>query len=398
MNKKIKTLLFSTLFPSITRPIHGIFVEARLNNLLKSGCVDTQVVAPVPWFPFKNKIFGNYATISATPFYEERNGIKIYHPRYFLPPKIGQNIAPLTLAVGALPTIKKIISQGFDFDVIDAHFFYPDGVAASIIAKILKKPFVCTARGSDITLYRNFRISRKYLKYALANSAANIGVCNDLVSQMVELGAPVEKSMTIRNGVDLERFSPVERYISREVLGIPEDCLVLLSVGHLVERKGHHLVIEMLLEFPAARLLIVGTGPMESKLRQLAKVLGVEARVNFAGLQPNHVLSNYYSAADALILASSFEGWANVLLEAMACGTPVVATPVNGTPEVIAAPEAGRLAEKRDVKHLNEALRSLLDSYPSRLAVREYAEGFSWDESTQLQFKLFSKISGESII
>lgn len=393
MNKKIKTLLFSTLFPSSARPIHGVFVEARLNNLLKSGCVDTQVVAPVPWFPFKHKIFGNYATISKTPFYEERNNVKVYHPRYFLPPKIGQNIAPLTLALGALPTIKKIIRQGFDFDVIDAHFFYPDGVAASIMAKILKKPFVCTARGSDITLYRNFSISRRYLEYAFTSSSANIGVCNDLVHQMVELGAPAEKSMTIRNGVDLERFSPVDRRFSRTVLGIPEDCLLLLSVGHLVERKGHHLVIEMLLEFPAARLLIVGTGPMESKLRQLAHVLGVETRVNFVGLQPNHLLPNYYSAADALILASSFEGWANVLLESLACGTPVVATPVNGTPEVIAVPEAGRLAEKRDVQHLNKALHNLLNCYPSRLNVRKYAERFSWEEATRLQCELFSKIS-----
>ena len=397
MKEKIKILLFSTLFPSNSRPIHGVFVETRLTNLLKSGSIDAQVMAPVPWFPFKNKYFGKYAHFASTPMFEERNNVKVYHPRYFLPPKVGQNIAPLTLAIGALPTIKKIIKQGFDFDIIDAHFWYPDGVAALIISRILGKPFVCTARGSDITLYKQFRIPRKYLKYALCSSAANIGVCNDLVLQMVKLGAPPERSLAIRNGVDLDRFMPLDKYLARTFLGIPRNCLLLLSVGHLIERKGHHLVIEMLIYFKDARLIIVGAGPMEMELRNFAKRLGVDARLIFAGTQPNDILPTYYSAADALVLASSFEGWANVLLESMACGTPVVATPVNGTPEVVAVPDAGRLALKRDVKHLNEALSSLLENYPDRQNVRKYAEKFSWEETTRLQCEVFSKISGKEL-
>lgn len=397
MNKKIKTLLFSTLFPSSARPVHGIFVEARLANLLKSGFIETQVVAPVPWFPFTHSSFGSYAVIASTPKFEERNDIKVHHPRYFLPPKVGQNIAPLVLAAGALPTIKKIINEGFDFDLIDAHFFYPDGVAASIISKIVKKPFVCTARGSDITLYKNFSIPKKYLKYALENSSANIGVCNDLVRQMIKLGAPSDHSLTIRNGVDLQRFTPLDKSSARKSLGISEDHLLLLSVGHLVERKGHHLVIEMLTRLPSAFLLIVGVGPMEMELRQLAQKLEVQSRVYFAGLQPNTALASYYSAADVLILASSFEGWANVLLESMACGTPVVATPVNGTPEVVSAPEAGRLAASRNVNDLCEALMDLLKEYPSRQIVRKFAEGFSWDETTKLQCELFSMISGKAL-
>jgi teichuronic acid biosynthesis glycosyltransferase TuaC len=100
----------------------------------------------------------------------------------------------------------------------------------------------------------------------------------------------------------------------------------------------------------------------------------------------------WFSAADALILASSREGWANVLLESMACGTPVVATRVNGTPEVVASPVAGRLADVRDVEHLKQALLSLLNDYPDRADVRRYAEKFSWDETTQAQYGLFSKI------
>lgn len=392
MTRKIKTLLFSTLYPSSVRPVHGMFVETRLRELLKCGNVETQVVAPVPWFPSTHPRFGNYAKMAATPLFEERNGIKVHHPRYFLPPKVGQNIAPTMLAAGALSSIRRLIRDGFDFDLIDAHFYYPDGVAASIIARKLGKPFVCTARGSDINLYKHAPIPRRYIEQTLQQATANIGVCTDLAEQMIELGATRQSTHVIRNGVDLQRFSVVDRKVARESLGLSHEGLLLLSVGNLVELKGHHLIIRMLAEFPDARLIIVGAGPMRSELEQLAASLGLANRITFAGQQPNESLKMWFSAADALILASSREGWANVLLEAMACGTPVVATRVNGTPEVVASPEAGRLADVRDVPHLKQALLDLLHDYPDRANVRRYAEQFSWDETSQAQYGLFSRI------
>lgn len=395
MSPKIKTLLFSTLYPSSVRPVHGIFIETRLRELLKSGRVETRVVAPVPWFPSRHPAFGSYAKMAATPQFETRNGIQVHHPRYFLPPKVGQNIAPYVLAAGALPSIRRLIRDGFDFDVIDAHFYYPDGVAASIIAEKLGKPFVCTARGSDITLYKQSPKPNRLLRATMAKAAANIGVCVDLVEQMIELGASREKSLAIRNGVDLERFSVVDRKEARKAVGIDHQGLLLLSVGNLIELKGHHLLIEMMAQFPEAKLAIVGAGPMRSELQALAASRGVAEQVIFAGQQVNDTLKNWFSAADALLLASSREGWANVLLESMACGTPVVATRVNGTPEVVASREAGRLADVRDVEHLKRALQSLLADYPERAKVRRYAENFSWDETSRLQIELFTKIIGK---
>lgn len=375
--------------------MHGIFVETRLRELLKSGRVETRVVAPVPWFPSRHPAFGSYAKMAATPQFETRNGIQVHHPRYFLPPKVGQNIAPYVLAAGALPSIRRLIRDGFDFDVIDAHFYYPDGVAASIIAEKLGKPFVCTARGSDITLYKQSPKPNRLLRATMAKAAANIGVCVDLVEQMIELGASRENSLAIRNGVDLERFSVVDRKEARKAVGIDHQGLLLLSVGNLIELKGHHLLIEMMAQFPEAKLAIVGAGPMRSELQALAASRGVAEQVIFAGQQANDTLKNWFSAADALLLASSREGWANVLLESMACGTPVVATRVNGTPEVVASPEAGRLADVRDVEHLKRALQSLLADYPARAKVRRYAEKFSWDETSRLQIELFTKIIGK---
>lgn len=150
----MKVLLFSSLFPSSVRPVHGIFVETRLRELIKTECVQAKVVAPVPWFPSKAERFGEYARFAATPRFERRNGLDVYHPRYALLPKIGMHLAPYAMALGALPTLLRLQKEGFDFDLIDAHYYYPDGVAAGLLAKRLGKPFVVTARGTDLNLIR----------------------------------------------------------------------------------------------------------------------------------------------------------------------------------------------------------------------------------------------------
>jgi len=139
IRRMIRTLLFSTLYPNSVRPSHGIFVETRLRHLLASGEVETCVVAPVPWFPFKHPRFGEYAKHAAVPRHEERNGIRVEHPRYLLLPKVGMNSAPYFLARAGLAAARRLIASGYDFDLIDAHYFYPDGVAATLIGKALGK-------------------------------------------------------------------------------------------------------------------------------------------------------------------------------------------------------------------------------------------------------------------
>lgn len=390
----IKTLLFSTLYPSSARPIHGIFVETRLRELLKSGEVETQVVAPVPWFPFSGERWGEYGRFAATPRFEQRNGVDVHHPRYFLPPKIGMNIAPHTLARGALPTIRKLMRDGFDFDLIDAHYYYPDGVAAGFLAKWLGKPFVVTARGTDLSQIPQFAYPRRLILDTAARASASIGVCAALMDSLAELGADRQRLHVMRNGVDLERFQPVDRVKARRHLELPVDRRVLLSVGLLIERKGHHIAIEALKQLPQDVLLVIaGSGPERERLQNLARECGVAARVQFAGQVPNDQLKWWYSAADALVLCSSREGWANVLLEAMACGTPAIATDIWGTPEVIQRREAGRLMAARTPQALVDACSNLFDDYPARAAVRQYAEGFGWDATTAAQLKLFRNIA-----
>ena len=372
--------------------MHGIFVETRLRELLKSGEVETKVVAPVPWFPFRAKMFGDYALFSRTPKFEARNGIEVYHPRYILPPKVGMNVAPYTLASASLPLIKKLISNGFDFDLIDAHYYYPDGVAASFIAKELGKPFLVTARGTDLNLIPDYEKPRKLILETAERASASIGVCKALMDRLGELGADPEKLHALRNGVHLERFKPVDRAFARRQLGLPENQQILISVGHLVERKGHHIAIEAMVKRRESLLIIVGAGEELARLRQLATHRGVDDRVRFVGQISQTHLPSWYSAADALVLCSSREGWANVLLESMACGTPVVATNIWGTPEVVSSPEAGQLMLERSPEALNNALEALFFHYPERTDVRRYAERFSWEKTTQDQLRLFHDI------
>lgn len=389
----IKTLLFSTLYPSSARPVHGIFVETRLRELLKSGAVETRVVAPVPWFPLTATCFGEYGLFAATPRFEQRNGVDVHHPHFFLPPKVGMNISPYTLALGALPTLKKIIRDGFDFDLIDAHYYYPDGVAAGLLAQWLDKPFVVTARGTDLSLIPQFSRPRRLILETAQRAAASIGVCQALMDHLADLGADRAKLRVMRNGVDLERFQPVDRFLARQRLGLPLDRRFLLSVGLLIERKGHHIAIEALKALPGdVSLIIAGDGPERARLEQLAERQGVSGRVHFAGQVPNEELRWWYSAANALVLCSSREGWANVLLEAMACGTPAVATNIWGTPEVMTQAVAGRLMAARTPEALVNACLDLFAAYPKTSAVRAYAEDFGWAATTNAQLALFREM------
>jgi len=300
--------------------------------------------------------------------------------------------APLLLYWGARRAVERLRRSGYDFDVIDAHYFYPDGVAAALLAREFRKPLVITARGTDISLIPRYAAPRRMIQWAAGQASAMITVCAALKTALGELGVPPERITVLRNGVDLQIFHPIDPVQARAGLGEAPAGLLLASVGHLIERKGHHHVIGALPRLPAARLVIAGTGPERPALEGLAARLGVADRVRFLGHVPHEELAQLYSAADALVLASSREGWANVLLEAMACGTPVVASNIWGTPEVVAVPEAGCLMPELSATGVAHAVGDLLRAPPDRRDTRLYAERFSWEETTAGQFSIFDRL------
>jgi teichuronic acid biosynthesis glycosyltransferase TuaC len=385
-----KLLTFTTLFPNSAQPSHGIFVEARLSHLVASGAVSARVVAPVPYAADLPGVPSGYRKLWRVPYHEERRGIAVLHPRFPVVPKVGMAIAPFLLYLGVRRSLFSLLNEGYSFDVIDAHYFYPDGVAAAMLARTFNKPLVVTARGTDINLIPRYAIPRRMIQWAAGRADAIVTVCEALRDALVALGVPAGKIRVLRNGVDLALFHPLDRDAARAAFGL--SGTVLLSVGHLIERKGHDLVIKALPALPGMQLIIVGEGPLGPELRRLTAALKLTDRVRFIGNLAQGELAKLYSAADLLILASNREGWANVLLEAMACGTPVVASNVWGTPEVVASPEAGELLEERSPEGIARAVRKLLARMPARTAVRAYAEQFSWDATTQGQLALFDEV------
>jgi teichuronic acid biosynthesis glycosyltransferase TuaC len=394
----MKILSFSTLFPNAEQPAHGIFVEQRLRNLLAAGEVECRVIAPVPWFPAKNERWGQYARFARAPYRELRHGIDVRHPRYAVIPKVGMTVAPWLLALAVRNEIAKVLAEGYDFDVLDAHYYYPDGVAAALLARWFRKPLVITARGTDINLIPRYQLARRMILWSAAQAAASITVCQALKDELIRIGAQADKITVLRNGVDLTFFRPLDRAALRRSFGWSGP--VLLSVGHLIERKGHHLVIEAASKLPPdVRVVIVGEGPECDALTAQIRNLGLGERVQLLGARTQQQLVELYSAADALVLASDREGMANVLLEALACGTPVVGTAAWGTPEVLRHPAAGVLVQERSASAIAEACQQLLRNYPDRNATRTYAESFSWAATTRGQLQIFelAKRRGASV-
>jgi glycosyltransferase involved in cell wall biosynthesis len=392
--RKLRILTFSTLYPNPGQPSHGVFVENRIRHLAASGAVEIEVVAPVPVFPLVRRFMAEYAEAEKAPARETRHGLTVRHPRYPLVPKVSMLAAPLSLYQAARQSIEEVRRGGFDFDLIDAHYFYPDGIAAIMLGRHFGRPVTITARGTDINLIPEYYWPRRMIRWAARESAGMITVCAALKDGLVELGAQADKVRVLRNGVDLQTFRPVDRVAARSKLGLTAPTL--LSVGHLIPRKGHDLVIGALKHLPGCGLLIAGLGPEEQRLRALARSSGVEDRVRFLGRVAHGDLREVYSAADLLILASSREGWANVLLEAMACGTRVAASDVWGTPEVVAEPAAGGLFKDRTPEAIAATVQAVMAQPIDRAATRRYAEGFSWDQTTQGQIDLFRSIVASS--
>jgi glycosyltransferase involved in cell wall biosynthesis len=385
----LRILTFTTLYPNAARPQFSVFVENRLRHLVASGDVAARVLAPVPYFPFSAERFGSYASFARAPRHEERFGIEIDHPRYLTLPKVGMSMAPFLLYASARGALERLLRAGHRFDLIDAHYFYPDGVAAVMLGRAFGLPVAVTARGSDINVLPNYALPRRLIRRAARQADGVIAVSSALAGKLAGLGVEQSRITVLRNGVDPKVFRPVTPFEPGE--GPPPRPLAI-SVGNLVPLKGHDLVISALTDLPGLTLWIVGGGPERGRLEALARDLNVAGRVRFLGVVPHERMPEVYSAADVLVLASEREGWPNVLLEAMACGTRVVTTKVSDVSDLVNTPAAGNRVAERSAGRLAQAIREILAVPLPREATRLHAQGFTWEATTRGQIELFKEI------
>jgi teichuronic acid biosynthesis glycosyltransferase TuaC len=393
----MRILTFSSLFPNATDKTFGVFIYQRMAHVHRRPGNQVCVVAPVPYFPSWLRI-ARWRALGQIPRIEEIGGMTIYHPRYLMLPRVSMYVQGILIFLGSFLLVRKLHRQK-SFDCIDAHYIYPDCFAAVIIGKLLRLPVIASARGTDINLYPKFRGLRPMIRWTLKNTAGNIGVCRALADEMIALGAPPGKVTVIGNGVDLNRFHPVDRKEARRQLNVPQDAIVAVAVGALIPRKGYQFLIPALAaiaeQFPSLRLYIVGKGE-QSELKVLAESQGVADRVFFAGSRPNEELNLWYSAADVSCLVSSREGWPNVVLESLACGTPVLATGLWGVPEILVSPELGIMVQQQ-IAEIADGLAQALTKIWDRNRIINYARTRTWDAVADEVEKYFAHTLKEKI-
>jgi glycosyltransferase involved in cell wall biosynthesis len=388
----MNVLTFTSLFPNNVWPHHGVFVKERVVHIARLEGCNVKVVAPVPYYPPVN--LGRRSRFTQVAPTEDIEGLEVHHPRYVMVPKVTMTSYGVTMFLSVLRTVRRV-QRRFDFDVIDAHFVYPDGMAAVLLGRLLGKPVVVSARGSDINAYAERPLIRRLLRYTLHRADGVVAVSRALARRIVALGIPDADVRVVPNGVDHQKFYPVDREDARRRLGLP-DSRIVLSVGGLVELKGFDLLIRALKLLHDRRqrdvsLVIAGDGPQRQALETMARQAGLGARVRFLGAVPHEQLYLCYGAADVFCLASSREGWPNVVLEALACGIPVVVSSVGGIPEIVRDERVGWLC-RRDPHEMAAAIERALSARWNTDAIVAHARAHSWEGAARAMVQLFRSV------
>jgi len=279
---------------------------------------------------------------------ETWKGLRIARPQFKIIPGLSGVFNSSSLLYAAQRVLRRWWDEGFAFDVIDAQFFYPDGPAASWLASEFRVPFSIKARGADIHYWGSRAGCRRQILAAAAEASGLLSVSQSLRRDMASMGIDESKIKVHYTGVDLERFRPLgldERAAAKSALGVTGALVV--SVGALIPRKGHDVLIEAMAKIDGVTLLVVGEGPEQPHLEATVRRLRLTQRVRLLGNVPHARLPSIFGAADVMALASKSEGLANVWVEALACGTPIIIPDVDGAKEVLDRPEAGILVQGR---------------------------------------------------
>ncbi len=391
----LKILTLACTFPNSVQPGAGTFVRSRVQAVAAQA--EVKVIAPVSFNPITSR--GRKWFPGGVQRRTVEGGLDVLHPRYLCPPG-GTFLNPFLLAARLIwPTAS--LRRSFRFQVLDSHFGYPDGIVAALMGAMLRVPFTVTLRGNE-TMHGRSALIRRLLSWALERAACVITVSERLRQFAISLGVDPRRVKTIPNGIDAGLFYPRDRAECRRKWGLPMDRKIILSVGYLIERKGHHRVVNALRKLKdngmRAELVIAGgigaEGVFEPQLRRLVADLGVEDLVRFLGPVPNTQMPELMSAGDLLCLASSREGWPNVVQEALGCGTPVVATDIGGVPDMLPSEQFGFIVPAGNQPALEDALARAIEKPWNRTAISAWGQSRSWDYVAREVLNEMAKAAG----
>lgn len=377
---KPRILTLTTVYPSPFEPDTGVFIETRLRHMTAGA--EIKVLAPIPIINYGRR----HVELRRIASKHDPGGLlEVIYPRWFYPPAGGASNAIFLFLSTIWPLAR--LRRSFRFDIIDAHFTHPEGVAAALLALVFRCPFTITMRGNE-QMHVRHRLRRRLMGWALRRAGRVIAVSENLRTLALELGVEPSQSVTIPNGIEKEIFHPRDREICRIEYGISGKAHLIVSAGHLIELKGHHRIIRavrglvddgMDVQFRIAG----GKGrgqDYDFALGQEIKRLGLEDRVQILGHIDRQALARLISAADVFCLASSREGWPNVIHEALACGTPVVATNVGGVSQMIASEQCGIVVHPDSPSALQAALAAALRKPWEREIIARRGQLRSWSQ------------------
>ena len=394
---RLRILSLSTVYPNPIDKGFGLFVRSRLRYL--SMFADIRVIAPVPLLDYSSPR-GKYLSSIGIPVSESdaEYPLDVWHPRWLYPP-LGTPLNALALYLRLAGPVRRLRRE-FPFDVIDSHFGHPEGVTAGLLAMRLGVPYTITLRGNESRDMANPLI-RPVLTQAIRGASRIIAVAGSLRKLAIETGADEQRVVTIPNGIDSSIFYPRDRMIARVRYAAPPDVPVILSAGALIERKGHHRTIRALQSLAGrgvrAILWIAGSagreGSFEQEVRRCAAESGLGGHVRFLGQLSSNEMAEAMSAADLFCLASSREGWPNVVHEATGCGTPVVANDVGGVADMLPSEQYGYVVPRENQAALERAIERALSREWDRQAVAVWGGSRSWSKVAQEVFEQFAAVT-----
>lgn len=394
--ERLKVLALSYLFPNQAQLSYGVFVLNRL-KAVSSHC-DIRVVAPVQWYPLIQKIRGDLWG-GEIPRRESIDGVEVHHPRFAVIPKFLKWLDALSYFISARSVTYRLWKEdGFEFDVIDVHWTYPDIVAGWLLARRYGKKFIVTIRGHEALYDREFSLRRLMVRHFLRRAHHVVALSEELREKVIRLGVAADSTSVVLNGVDLAYFECRDTGESRKQLGLSREKRILLSVGRLTAGKGHDVLVRMMSELSKVHdvelYIIGGVNPEDDfghVLRNMIDAQGL-TNVHLVDKLTHRQLSLWYGAADVFCLATKGEGCPNVVLEALACGTPVVVTNVGAVGEVIEPGFNGSLVNLSDVQTFGETVHQALQHPWDRKAIAERMTSWSWGACAEQILDVYRRV------